>query len=221
VLSSKSAEDAERVLRLNGLLRFPVVLLYCLLGLALAAYAAKNPEFIASLPLNTAQQANYNLVFPVYVLETFPVGLVGLVMVGIFAAAMSSIDSSLNALAASTVEDYLRPKLSGERGSFVAAKIATLIWGLVAVAFSYQVEAIAPTVLEAINKVGSMANGSLLALFTLALVAPAIGQRAALVGFGAGLAANMCLWLWAPQISWLWWNLVGFAVAWLSALQPS
>jgi len=217
VLSSKNAAEAERVLRLNGLLRFPVVLLYCLLGLALAAFAANHPEFVAGLPTNAAQEANFNLVFPVYVLNTFPTGLVGLVMVGIFAAAMSSIDSSLNALAAATVEDHIKPRVSAQHDSFIAAKAATLVWGVVAVVFSYQVEAIAPTVLEAINKVGSMSNGSLLALFTLALLAPGVGQRAALSGFGLGLAANMCLWLWAPQVSWLWWNLVGFVVALLSA----
>ena len=218
VLSSRTPAEAERVLVLNGVLRFPVVLLYCLLGLALGAYALQEPQFIEQLPLTAAQAPNYNLVFPVYVLQTFPPGLVGLVMVGIFAAAMSSIDSALNALAASTVEDYLQPWLPDERSAFVVAKVATLAWGLFAVVFSFQVEAIAPTVLEAINKVGSMANGPLLALFVLALLFPAVGQRAALCGFFAGIATNALLWTQAPALSWLWWNLIGFVVACGSAL---
>ena len=127
---------------------------------------------------------------------------------------MSSIDSALNSLSATTVEDYLnrRGKLS-ERAAFIASKVATVGWGLFAIAFSYQVENIAPTVLEAINKIGSMVNGPLLALFTLALVARSVGQTRAIVGFCAGLGCNAVLWLGFPGVSWLWWNASGFLVA--------
>lgn len=213
VLASRSASDAERVLLLNGLLRFPVVLLYCLLGLALAAFAEQTSDFIDQLPLTAASEPNYNLVFPVFVLQTFPAGMVGLVMVGIFAAAMSSIDSSLNALAAATVEDFADLSGKTERTGFILAKISTFSWGVVAVAFSYCVETIAPTVLEAINKIGSMTNGSLLAIFVLALLAPGMKERAPIAGFVAGLVANVLVWLILPQVSWLWWNVIGFVVA--------
>ena len=79
-------------------------------------------------------------------------------------------------------------------------------------------ERISPTILEAINKVGSMANGPLLALFCTAVFFPAVGQRAAITGFCLGLAANPSAWLWLPQLSWLWWNVLGFAVAMLVGL---
>jgi len=117
------------------------------------------------------------------------------------------------------MEDYVYPtgKLS-ERGAFLAGKAATLAWGLFAVAFSYQVEAIAPTVLEAINKIGSVANGPLLALFTAALLFPGVGQRRAVIGFAAGMAANLSLWLFVPQVSWLWWNVAGCVVSLLVTL---
>jgi SSS family solute:Na+ symporter len=214
VLASRSVGDTQRVLLLNGALRFPIVLLYCLLGLALAAYAVMQPEFVAGLPLNSQDQPNFNLVYPSYVLSTFPPGVVGLVIVGIFAAAMSSIDSSLNALSAATVEDYVRPTgRFSERGLFLASKVATFAWGLCAVLFSYQVERIAPTVLEAINKIGSMANGPLLALFTMALLIPGVSQRVAAAGFACGLLVNLALWAFAPGVSWLWWNVAGWAVA--------
>ena len=99
------------------------------------------------------------------------------------------------------------------RRLFLASKLATLFWGLFAVVFSYQVERIAPTVLEAINKIGSMANGPLLALFCTAVFIPVVGQRAAICGFCAGLAANLAAWLLLPYLSWLWWNPLGFAIA--------
>ena len=191
VLAARSERAAGQVLLLNGLLRFPLVVLYCLLGLALAAYAEHEPLFVAGLPVSSDGQANYNLVFPHYVLSTFPPGAVGLVMVGIFAAAMSSIDSALNSLSAATVEDAINRRWRLSEGKlFLASKLATLGWGAFAVAFSYQVERIAPTVLEAINKIGSMVNGPLLALFAIALLAPGIGQRRAILGFFAARCAT-------------------------------
>ena len=211
VLAARSERAAGQVLLLNGLLRFPLVVLYCLLGLALAAYAEHEPLFVAGLPTLGDGQANYNLVFPHYVLSTFPPGAVGLVMVGIFAAAMSSIDSALNSLSAATVEDTIgRHWRLSEGKLFLASKLATLAWGAFAVAFSYQVEHIAPTVLEAINKVGSMVNGPLLALFAIALLAPGIGQRRAILGFFAGVLCNFIFWIGFPGVSWLWWNVFGF-----------
>ena len=220
VLAARSVEASNRVLLLNGLLRFPLVLLYCVLGLALGAYAALQPEFLSALPATETGAPNLNMVFPAYVLGNFPAGLVGLVMVGLFAAAMSSIDSALNSLSASTVEDLAGHLVTDdERRLFLISKLTTFGWGAFAVLFSFQVERIAPTILEAINKVGSMANGPLLALFVVALLTPASGpegaarQAAALRGFAAGLLANFCVWQLLPEVSWLWWNLIGFLVA--------
>lgn len=214
VLSARSEADTQRVLLYNGILRFPLVFGYCLLGLGLAAYAATDPTFVASLPRSESGAPNYNLAYPFYVLEHFAPGFVGLVMVGIFAAAMSSIDSSINSLSAATVEDFLhRYRKVSERQLFVWSKLITLFWGGFAVIFSYQVERIAPTVLEAINKIGSMVNGPLLALFTLALLVPKVGQARALIGFFVGVAGNFVLWQGFPGVSWLWWNAFGFIAA--------
>lgn len=213
LLSAPSAAKTQQVLLLNGLLRFPLVLAYCVLGLGLAAYAVEYDGFIQSLPLMENGSPNYNMVFPSFVLSEFPAGLRGLIIVGLFAAAMSSIDSALNSLSASTIEDYVqRFKPLTEKQLFLYSKIATLAWGLFAIVFSFQVEAIAPTILETINKVGSMANGPLLGLFAIAVFLPSIGQRRALVGFVAGLSVNIGCWLLVPSLSWLWWNVIGLVV---------
>lgn len=210
VLSARTEQDTRRVLLFNGVLRFPLVLGYCILGLGLAAYAATDAAFIAGLPLREDGTPNFNLAYPFYVLERFSPGLVGLVMVGIFAAAMSSIDSSINALSAASVEDCVARFVNlSERQLFIASKLLTGFWGLFAAVLSFQVEHIAPTVLEAINKVGSMVNGPLLALFGVALVLPGVGQWRAIAGFATGVAINAVLWLGMPGVSWLWWNVAG------------
>jgi SSS family solute:Na+ symporter len=216
LLAAGSARDLNRILLLNGLLRFPLVLAYCLLGLGLAAYALQQPDFIATLPETASGEPNLNLVFPSFVLREFAPGLAGLAVVGLFAAAMSSIDSALNSLSASTLEDFgpqgrddAREDKGAERRRFLLSKGATLAWGLFAVGFSFSVEHIASTLLEAINKVGSMANGPLLGLFAIAVAAPRVGSRRAVAAFFIGILCNAALWLFLPTLSWLWWNVVG------------
>ncbi len=214
LLSSASTRDTQKVLVINGLIRFPLVLAYCFLGLALAAYAIDHPLFVEQLPKTALGEANINLVFPSFVLQEFAPGLSGLAIVGLLAAAMSSIDSALNSLSASTVEDFIaRRKTLSENRLFLYSKFATAGWGLFAVAFSFQVENIAATVLEAINKIGSIVNGPLLALFSIAVFLPQAGQRAALAGFFGGVLVNIYFWLALPSVSWLWWNVFGFAAS--------
>ena len=222
LLSARDENQLRHILVLNGVLRFPLVLAYCLVGLGLAAYALEHSDFISSLPLTESGAPNYNLVFPAFVAREFAPGLAGLAIVGLFAAAMSSIDSALNSLSASTVEDFIaRFRPLPERSLFITSKVVTVAWGLFAVAFSFQVESIAPTVLEAINKVGSMANGPLLMLFTLAILRPRLGQRAAITGFVGGLLCNLLIWALLPSVSWLWWNVSGFVAGWSIAFAAS
>ncbi|MEP0203993.1 MAG: sodium:solute symporter [Halioglobus sp.] len=222
LLSAHDETATRKVLLINGLLRFPLVLAYCLVGLGLAAYALDHADFIDNLPLTDAGEPNLNLVFPAFVAAEFAPGLAGLAIVGLFAAAMSSIDSALNSLSASTVEDFLsRGADVSEDRLYLLSKVVTLGWGLFAVVFSFQVESIAPTVLEAINKIGSMANGPLLALFATALLLPSVGQRTALIGFGFGLLVNFYLWLGLPGVSWLWWNVAGLVAGLVPALVMS
>ena len=219
LLATGNPARLQRVLVLNGLARFPLVFAYCLLGLGLAAYAAEHPSFLQSLPPTAQGSPNINLVFPAFVLTEFTPGLVGLVMVGLFAAAMSSIDSALNSLSAVTLEDFLDPKQRlSEEGLLRMSRLLTLGWGLFTVLFSFAVEHIAGTVLEAINKVGSMANGPLLALFVLAVIAPHTKGKPAVMGFLLGLTGNGIIALTLPQLSWLWWNVTGFMLAFAGAL---
>jgi SSS family solute:Na+ symporter len=139
-------------------------------------------------------------------------------MVGLIAASMSSIDSALNSLSAVTVEDFIRPRLSKQTSAakqLLLGRACTMLWGLFAVVCAFQVENIAPTVLEAVNKVGSMVNGPLLALIASAILMQRVSQTSALVGFVGGLLANLLVAVYLPEVSWLWWNVIGFIVAFL------
>ncbi|MCB1670394.1 MAG: sodium:solute symporter [Gammaproteobacteria bacterium] len=216
-LSTKGIDGSNQALFLNGLLRFPLVLLYCLVGVGIAGYAAATPGFIESLPASGGEP-EYNLAVPMYMINALPPGLVGLSMVALFAAAMSSLDSVLNSLSATTMEDFVRRyhqhrgRPWSEHRELVLSRVITSIWGIITLIMAFFVGDIATTVLEAINQIGSMANGSILAVFALGLLTTRTHGSGAIAGLILGIAINGLLWLFVPSVSWLWWNVIGFLV---------
>ena len=215
-LCASSQADGQIILLLNGLLRFPLVLLYCLLGVGIAVYASSHPDFVASLPQQNGQP-NYNMALPLLFLLELPDGVKGIAVVGVLAAAMSSLDSVINSLSAVTMEDFVKRcgwvSFDSDHAEIRWSKVLTAVWGTVAIVLAFWVDDIASTVLVAVNKLGSLINGPLLAVFVMGLLTQSVRGRGARMGFAAGFMSNLLLWLGAPEVSWLWWNVSGFLIA--------
>ena len=203
LLAARSDEAARRVLLFNGLFRFPLVLSYCFFGLLLAGLLRLDPAFAASL----AGKPIDSLV-PTFMATYLPTGLRGLMMAALLAAAMSSIDSALNSLAAVTLEDLLGR--APERQSVWTGRAVSLAWGLFAVGSGLVFARAGKGVLELINQVGSIFYGPVLAVFLLGAIAPKATGRSVLMGLAGGLCGNLALARLAPGLSWLWWNPAGF-----------
>lgn len=212
-LCARSVDDGNRALFINGLLRFPLVLMYCFIGAGLAVYAVSEPAFVAGLPHN-GETPNYNLAVPLYMIEQLPVGVVGIALVALFAAAMSSLDSVINSLSATTMEDFVRRFHRGANWSdareLLYGRLLTAAWGLVTLAMAFHVGDIADTVLVTINKIGSLINGPVLGVFALGVLTRRCNGAGARAGLAAGFALNLLCWQFLPQVSWLWWNVFGF-----------
>jgi SSS family transporter len=206
LLTARDAAAARRSLLLNGLLRFPLVLTYCAFGLLLAGLVRVDPAFAALMEARPPDS-----LVPVFMMSYLPAGLKGLLLAALLAAAMSSIDSALNSLAAITLEDvFERP--ADLQGVWLG-RFTALAWGLFAVASGLLFARGSAGVLVGINQVGSAFYGPILAVFLLGPLAPGVGQRGAILGLAAGVASNLLLWRAAPGVSWLWWNPSGFLVA--------
>jgi len=215
-LSTKDSKGTNMSLFLNGILRFPLVLTYCFLGICIGAYVVTNPEFISALPLKDNQEPNYNLAVPIFVMQQFPIGFIGLFMVGLFSAAMSSLDSIINSLSATTMQDIVKGYFSDAmttKKEFYLSKIFTIFWGVVISIFAFFVGGISDSIIVSINKISSLANGPILGVFVMGILIKRINNVGAIIGLLAGFALNISLWVWAPQVSWLWWNVTGCLIA--------
>ncbi|HEY6195213.1 MAG TPA: sodium:solute symporter, partial [Candidatus Eisenbacteria bacterium] len=150
-----------------------------------------------------------NYIFLTYVLSHLPVGVVGLVLAAIFAAAMNSSMSELNALAATTVVDVVQrlPWRVGEEALLGWSRGATLFWTVFAVGFA-QFAGRLGSLVEAVNVMGSLFYGAILGIFLTAFMVKRAGGSAVFVAALVGEAAVIACWRLTP-LSFLWWNLIG------------
>jgi SSS family transporter len=207
LLSTPSVADSRRALVLNGIARFPLTLGYVLLGVVAAAAWSASDVLQGAVP----QQSPEYLV-PQLVIATMPDGLRGLVFAALLAAGMSSLDSAINALSASTVRDFIaRGRELPAASALRFGRVTTVGWGIAVTGFAFFVDDISPTVLESINKIGSTFYGPVLAVFLLALARRRPPAAAVVIALAAGVLTNLALWLLAPALHWMWWNLIGCA----------
>jgi SSS family solute:Na+ symporter len=161
-----------------------------------------------------SQYNDVNYVFPTFVTTKMPIGLVGLMIAAIFAAAMSSIAAELNSLATATVIDLYRRHIKPEAPDshyLQVSRWATGFWGL----FACMVAVYASTLgslIEVVNRFGSFFYGSLLGVFILAIMTRRATGTGAFVGLIAGMAAVASVAFGRPEISFLWHNVVGAVV---------
>ncbi len=154
-----------------------------------------------------------NYVFPTYIINFIPTGLLGLLIAVIFAAAMSSLDSEITALSSATVMDFyrrwFRPDATDDHYLMVS-RLATGFWGLFAFCVALYAGQLG-SLIEAVNQIGSFFYGSLLGVFLLAFFVPRSNGTGASVGLLVGMASVFLVSL-TTEISWLYYNVVGAAV---------
>jgi Na+/proline symporter len=205
LFSAKDMKTVNNTLFFNGLLRFPITLTYCLMGLVIGTLVMTQADFRALIPADKP-----DLMIPIFIREYLPHGVMGILLVAILSAAMSSLSSAINSLSAATVEDYFnRDKQLSSEKYMRYSRYAALFWGVVCIVLAFFTGDIAKTVIEAINKIGSVFYGPILATFIAAIGVKRINAKGANIGLLSGVAINIYLWLFVPELFWFWWNAVG------------
>ncbi len=154
-----------------------------------------------------------NYIIPRFVLSELPIGLAGLFIAAIVAAAMSSISSELNSLSTTSIIDFYRRWFRPEATDahyLTVSKVATAFWGVFACFVAVYAVSLG-SLIEVVNRFGSFFYGSILGVFLLAMVPRARGLGAFL-GLLAGMGAVAAVTFGAPSVSFLWHNVIGAAV---------
>ncbi|MEC7188098.1 MAG: sodium:solute symporter [Pseudomonadota bacterium] len=183
------------------------------------AFQQANDQFnsIRQEAISFVQQTNeepsfndVNYVFPVFVLQNMPAGLVGLIVAAILAAAMSSVAAELNSLSTATTIDFYARHVNPQgtdRELLRFARLSTFIWGLFSCVVATFVTNLG-SLIEVVNTFGSFFYGSLLGVFVLAFAVPKANASGAFFGLLCGMLS-----VWAvstfSNLAFLWFNVVG------------
>jgi SSS family transporter len=157
-----------------------------------------------------------NYVFPTYVTTRLPPGLVGLIIAAIFAAAMSATAGELSATATATVIDVYKRLLNRSESDahyLLFSRLAVAFWGIVACVVAHVAVQLG-SLIEVVNRIGSIFYGSLLGVFVLALAVRRANGHGAFIGLLSGILF-VVVFAFNPatkNISYLWHNPIGVAV---------
>lgn len=193
-LSTPSVAQAARAVWTNALLTIPISLLFFSLGTALWVYFRQHPEWLDPTLKNDA-------ILPLFVAAKFPIGLRGILIAGVFAAAMSSLDSSINSVSSVLVNDYYRrylqrfkPREGADRRALRIARCLTLLFGICGTIIAIRAAQIHATslwdpFLELLNFVG----GGLAGIFALGVFTRRANGFGAMAGAAAGAFAVLMI----------------------------
>lgn len=158
----------------------------------------------------SADTEDTNYIFLSFVINFLPVGLIGLILAAILSASMSSTAAELNALASVTIVDIYKrvfKKSGSDRHYLIASKLATVFWGIYAVNFALFANRLG-SLIEAVNKLGSLFYGTILGIFIIAFFFKKIGGTATFIaGVISELTVLACYFF--TEIPYLWYNVIG------------
>ena len=212
LLTCKSARKSSRSLIAATLVGIPAVGLFLVLGLLLYVFY-QQPQLMGE-HAPAAPSDDTRKIFLEFILNEMPSGMAGLMMAGLFAAGLSSLNSALNAMSSSLVNDVYRPRRPGrpERHYVAAGRIGIIVWGVLLAGFAtvctYWQRASQETLIDFAIGVMALAYSGLLAVFFVALFTRRGNAQSVVAALLVGLLVTLAMKLW-PM---LWSNAVGEAV---------
>jgi len=233
VLSCANVAEGRKALMFSAVMILPVFLIFLLVGALLWVFYEVHPVQIPLPESRPGIKAN-DFVFPIFMITEVPHVLKGFLLVGILAAAMSSISSALSALASVSTMDFLRQMLKrGDEAFFLRlSRYSTVGWAAALVGVAWLTRE-AQFVLNAAFSLRGLISGAVLGGLLIALFARSIGSRATMTGMVVSvLAMNLIYWppklegvndwwmrTFGGELFWPWFTLVGtlitLVVAWI------
>ena len=206
LLTCRNLAASKKALIGSGVVVMGQFLLFLLVGLGLWAYYGGR----------TFDRSDE--IFARFVVEELPPGISGLVVAGVFAAAMSSLSSSINSLASATAYDFWAPLVGAEDDEarvLRAGKLFTLVWATLLVGGGVLFIPLSEgnSAVEVALAIASIVYGGLLGMFILAVRSRRADERSAIIGMIAGIGVVTAIWVFAREdVAWPWFVPIGTAV---------
>jgi len=218
VLACRSIADGRKALVFSAVTILPMMLLFLFVGVLLWAHYQHTPMAI-EIPENVFGKKQTDYAFPIFMLTEAPVGVKGLLLVGIFAAAMSSVSSALSALASVSVMDLgLGKSAQDDNAKLKLSRKATIFWGIALVGVAYASREV-DSVMNTAFALAGLTSGGLLGGVLLALTWKQTDGRPIIIGMASSLAAMLAIKYGLKEaIHWPWYTAIGCGITLLTAM---
>ena len=216
-MATRDVRAARRSFFVNSCADLTVMITLGLVGLALLGYYMAHPQHVVGAG---GVVENADKLFPQYIANQLPVGIAGLVVVALFAAAMSSVDSGVNAVTAVVMTDFIgrfRGRPRSERHELRLAQLLTLGIGVVIVLLNTIVDKVPGNILEVTSKTVNLLVAPLFGLFFMALFVRWATSFGAIFGSIYGATAAVLVGFWdmltgLEPLSFQWMSAVALSV---------
>ena len=198
LLSTRNMKDSQKAVIGSGVIVIIQFAVFLVLGVMLYAYYgtinAKSDE-----------------IFPMFIINVLPAGVTGIIIAGLFAAAMSTLAGSMSSLASSTVHDLYIPFLGkdiDEAKKLKVSRVFTVLWAVMLIFAALFFMNTSRAVVELALSIASFTYGGLLGTFLLGVLNKKAKEKEALSGFTVGIL-TMIVVISLKIVAWTWFTLIG------------
>ncbi|MDZ7766669.1 MAG: sodium:solute symporter [Melioribacteraceae bacterium] len=204
LLATKDLANAKKAVITSGVAVFFQFALFLFIGIALYGFYGVT-------------ELRSDEVFPKFIIDNLPVGITGIIIAGLFAAAMSSLAGSISSLSSSVFYDLL-PNLFNKQSESINltySRFITLLWTVLLVLAALLFMNTTQAVVELALSIASFTYGGLLGTFLLGIFNKRISQNYAIAAFLTGII-GMILFISVDLVAWTWYTLVGVIITLLT-----
>ncbi|HQY53532.1 MAG TPA: sodium:solute symporter [Ignavibacteria bacterium] len=222
LLTCKDKRSSQKAVIVSGIIVTVQFTIFLVVGLML--YALYEGVDFKSLVINGQNLTKSDEIFPMFIVQSLPVGLAGIVVAGLLSASMSTLSSTFNSLASTTILDLFKGKkfIKDEKDELKYSKLATIFWAIVIMGTGLLFQSETNPAVDFALKIQSLIYGGLLGVFLLGIMSVKAQLKDAVISYTFAIVILSLLFILPkfgvmPAINLTWFTLFGVVITFIIA----
>ena len=222
LLTCKDKRSSQKAVIVSGIIVTVQFTIFLVVGLML--YALYEGVDFKSLVINGQNLTKSDEIFPMFIVQSLPAGLAGIVVAGLLSASMSTLSSTFNSLASTTILDLFKGKkfIKDEKDELKYSKLATIFWAIVIMGTGLLFQSETNPAVDFALKIQSLIYGGLLGVFLLGIMSVKAQLKDAIISYTFAIVILSLLFILPkfgvmPAINLTWFTLFGVVITFIIA----
>ena len=222
LLTCKDKKSSQKAVIFSGVIVFVQFTIFLIIGLMLFALY-KGVDF-KTLLVDGQNLTKSDEIFPMFIVQNLPIGLAGLVVAGLLSASMSTLSSTFNSLASTTMFDLLQGRkfIKNEADELKYSRMATIFWAFVIMGTGLLFQSETNPAVDFALKIQSLIYGGLLGVFLLGIIYKKAALKDAIISYSFAIVILALLFILPkfgvmPAINLTWFTLFGVIITFIIA----